>query len=319
MTSLILPADMPRCPGSPQPAARSPIAGVLNRLRPSRGFKLAVALFGLSILSSAPVCAGEVVTDVVKSTVLKQDLRMNVYLPDNYKTATTPFPVIYLLHGASGDEHDWTRKGGVVETLDALIKRGLLRPSVAVMPSIGPQSWFADGAAYKMETALMTEMLPYVEGNYKVSKLRRDRSIAGLSMGGYGALNLSLRHPDLFCAAGIISPAIYDPVPPETSAARRAAQFQRNGQFDAELWKALNYPSHLERYAQAPEKVPMWIESGDHDALGIAQMSANLFWRMLKIQPQLVELRIIDGDHGWMVFRDALPDALQYINRMCTR
>jgi enterochelin esterase-like enzyme len=270
-------------------------------------------------LSCSLAQAGEVYADAVKSTVLGMDLRFNVYVPDGYKTGTARYPVVYLLHGASGDEHDWTRKGGVVETLDALVKRGLMRPSVAVMPSIGPQSWFADGAVHKMETAMISELLPYVESHYRVGTARAERGIAGLSMGGYGALNLSLKHPQRFCAAGVISPAIYDPLPPETSAARRAPQLMRNGQFDPELWKALNYPSHLEAYSQAPQKVPMWIVSGDHDALGIAQMSANLYWRLLKIQPRQAELRIVDGDHEWAVFRDALPDALQYMDRMCVK
>lgn len=273
-----------------------------------------LAAFGLSTAH-----AGEMLADSLKSTVLGRDLQFNVYLPDGYKDSSTRYPVIYLLHGASGDQNDWNQKGSAVETLDGLIRRGLIRPSIAILPSIGPQSWFADGAANKMETALMTELLPQVEARYRTGTARSERSIAGLSMGGYGALNLSLRHPARFCAAGIISPAIYDPLPPETSAARRAAQFQRNGQFDPELWKALNYPSHLEAYAKAPQKVPMWIVSGDHDALGIAVMSANLYWRMLKIQPKLAELRIIDGDHEWMVFRDALPDALQYVDRMCVK
>lgn len=266
-----------------------------------------------------PAVAGEVHSGAIKSTVLGVDLRFNIYLPDGYKDRAVRYPVIYLLHGAIGNEHDWTQRGSAVETLDGLIRRGLIRPSIAVMPSIGPQSWFADGAAYKMETALMTELLPYVDSNYRTGTARSDRGIAGLSMGGYGALNLSLRYPDRFCAAGIISPAIYDPLPPETSIARRAAQFMRDGKFDPELWKSLNYPSHLEKYAQSSQKVPMWIATGDHDVLGIAVMSANLYWRILKIQPKLAELRVIDGGHEWVVFRNALPDALQYMNKMCTR
>lgn len=278
-----------------------------------------VGLLLCGLLAATAVRAGELLADTLKSSALGQDLRFNVYLPDGYKDGSARYPVVYLLHGASGDEHDWPRKGSVVETLDALIKRGLMRPTVAVMPSIGPQSWFADGAVHKMETALITELLPAVEQRYRVGTARGERGIAGLSMGGFGALNLSLKHPQRFCAAGIISPAIYDPLPPDTSAARRAPQLMRNGQFDPELWKALNYPSHLEAYTKAAQKVPMWIVSGDHDALGIAQMSTNLYWRLLKIQPRLAELRIVDGDHEWMVFRDALPDALQYMDRMCTR
>ncbi len=286
----------------------------------ARARRAAAALgLGALALAGSGAQAGEVFADSVKSSVLGIDIRFNIYLPDGYKDGTTRYPVVYLLHGASGDEHDWTRQGSVVQTLDGLIKRGVMRPSIAVMPSIGPQSWFADGAVLKMETALITELLPAVEARYRTGTARSERSIAGLSMGGFGALNLALKHPQRFCAAGIISPAIYDPLPPETSAARRAPQLMRNGQFDPELWKALNYPSHLEAYAKAPQKVPMWIVSGDHDALGIAVMSANLYWRLLKIQPKLAELRIIDGDHEWMTFRDALPDALQYVDRMCAK
>ena len=286
------------------------------RRLPRRAVGLACGAL-LAYGAAAPAHAGELFVDAVKSTALGMDLRFNIYLPDGYAAGNTRYPVIYLLHGASGNENDWSQKGGAVETLDGLMRRGLIRPSIAVMPSIGPQSWFADGAVHKMETAIMTELLPYVESRYRAGTARSERSITGLSMGGYGALNLSLRNPSRFCAAGIISPAIYDPLPPETSASRKAPQFMRNGQFDPDLWKSLNYPAHLEAYAKAPQKVPMWIVSGDHDALGIAVMSTNLYARMLKIQPKQAELRIIDGDHEWMVFRDALPDALQYTDRKC--
>jgi len=273
----------------------------------------------LALCLSLAASAGQLVVDSAASAALGRDLKFTAYLPDGYKDAPTRYPVVYLLHGAGGDEYEWSRKGGAVETLDGLIKRGLIRPMVAIMPTTGPASWWADGAAEKAETAFMMELLPYVESRYKVSTERGGRAIAGLSMGGYGALNLSLSHPAKFCAAGIISPAIYDPLPPEASASRRTPQFGRGGHFDPETWKALNYPARLDRYAQSPQKVPMWIVSGDHDYLGIAVMSANLYSRILKLQPKLAELRIIDGDHEWMTFRDALPDALQYVDRQCAK
>jgi enterochelin esterase-like enzyme len=286
-------------------------------MNPTRTLARALVVL-LTATAGLSATAGQIVSDTMKSEALGgMTMRMNVYLPDGYNESNGKYPVLYLLHGASGDEHDWTRLGGVAVTLDALIKRGVIRPSIAVMPSIGPQSWFADGAVHKMETALINELLPHVESRFKASGARADRGIAGLSMGGYGALNLSLKHPSKFCAAGVISPAIYDPLPPETSAARRAPQLMRDGKFDPELWKQLNYPSHVEKYAQQTQRVPMWIVSGDHDALGIAVMSANLYSRMLKVQPKQAELRIVDGDHEWAVFRDALPDALQYVDRQC--
>jgi enterochelin esterase-like enzyme len=257
------------------------------------------------------------VRDTFTSTALGRDVNFTAYLPDGYKDTKERYPVVYLLHGAGGDEYGWARKGGAVQTLDGLIKRGQMRASVAIMPTFGPASWWADGAQEKVETAIMRELIPYVESKLKVATERSERSIGGLSMGGYGSLNLALKYPEKFCAAAVISPAIYDPLPPEKSAARRTPQFVRNGQFHPETWKSLNYPAHLESYKKAANKVPMWIVSGDHDYLGIAVMSSQLYWTMFQIQPKLVELRIIDGDHEWMTFRDALPDALQYVDKQC--
>jgi S-formylglutathione hydrolase FrmB len=269
--------------------------------------------------AAAAAQAGELVIDKYTSAALGRDISFTVYLPDGYKEATARYPVTYLLHGAGGDELEWARKGGAVETLDGLSKRGLMRATVAVMPTFGPASWWTDGASEKAETAMMKELIPYVESRYKVATERSNRSIGGLSMGGYGSLNLALKHPDRFCAAAVISPAIYDPLPPETSAARRTPQFVRDGKFDAETWKALNYPAHLEAYKQGSNRVPMWIVSGDHDYLGIAMMSTQLYWRMFQIQPKQVELRVIDGDHEWLTFRDARAAALQYVDAQCVR
>jgi S-formylglutathione hydrolase FrmB len=273
----------------------------------------------LATLAGASAQAGELVIDKYTSAALGRDISFTVYLPDGYKEATGRYPVTYLLHGAGGDELEWARKGGAVETLDGLSKRGMMRATVAVMPTFGPASWWTDGASEKAETAMMKELIPYVESRYKVGTERSNRSIGGLSMGGYGSLNLALKYPDSFCAAAVISPAIYDPLPPETSAARRTPQFVRDGKFDPDTWKSLNYAARLETYKQGSTRVPMWIVSGDHDFLGIALMSAQLYWRMFQVQPKQVELRVIDGDHEWMTFRDALPAALQYVDAQCAR
>jgi enterochelin esterase-like enzyme len=279
--------------------------------------KRALLAAALATLATAGAQAGELFIDKYTSAALGREISFTVYLPDGYKDATTRYPVTYLLHGAGGDELEWARKGGAVETLDGLTKRGMMRPTVAIMPTFGPASWWTDGASEKAETAMMKELIPYVESRYKVGTERSNRSIGGLSMGGYGSLNLALKYPDRFCAAAVISPAIYDPLPPETSASRRTPQFVRDGKFDPDTWKSLNYPALLETYKQGSARVPMWIVSGDHDYLGIALMSTQLYWRMYQVQPKQVELRVIDGDHEWMTFRDALPAALQYVDAQC--
>ena len=284
---------------------------------------ISACVLALGFLVQPNAQAGTLVLEKFASKALGRDYAFNVYLPDGYKDATEKdsnlrYPIIYLLHGASGDENDWVTKGSVVQTLDGLIKRGLMRESVVILPGNGT-SWWVDAAVDKAETAFMTELIPTAESRYKVRSERSARAIGGLSMGGYGALNLALSYPEKFCSAGIISPAIYTPLPPETSAARRTPQFVRDGKFDDQLWASVLYTARLEKYKAQSVRVPMWIASGDHDFLGIALMSTQLYWTMYQVQKPLVELRVQDGDHEWMFFRDALPDALLYMNKHCTK
>jgi enterochelin esterase-like enzyme len=275
------------------------------------------AAVAAAILVAAGAHAGELVHDEFQSAVLGRTAALTVYLPDGYQQGAR-YPVTYLLHGAGGKETEWADNGGIVQTLDGMIARGQVRPMVAVMPSLGGGTWWVDGAADKADTAFMQELIPYVEHKYKVAAGRAARSIGGQSMGGYGALHFALKYPERFCAAAILSPAIYDPLPPLTSASRLTSQYMRSGKFDEALWKSLNYPALLPAYAQGSARVPMWIVSGDHDHLGIAVESANLYWKLFQIQPKQVELRIIDGDHEWLTFRDAFPDALRYVEAHCT-
>ena len=81
-------------------------------------------------------------------------------MPAGFKDGAGPYSVVYLSHGAGGDENKWPTKGGAVKSLDSLIKRGLMRASVVIMPTAGPASWWANGASEKAETAIMDDLLP---------------------------------------------------------------------------------------------------------------------------------------------------------------
>jgi enterochelin esterase-like enzyme len=276
-----------------------------------RFFLYALVLIGA--LFSALASASEVVTETFKSEAIARDYKYTVYLPDAYKTGDQRFPILYLLHGAGGDENEWVAKGGLRETMDALIARRLIQPMVVVMPG-HTGAWWVDGAKDKGETALVKEVMPHAEAKYRVTAATGGRLIAGLSAGGYGALNLMMKYPKMFAAVAILSPAIYDPVPPSNSSGVRNPPFQKDGKFDADLWKSLNYPVHIEAYKKSGTIVPLYINSGDHDMFGIALQAAMLYDRLRSHQPKAIELRVVDGDHEWMVWRDTLPDALQFMN-----
>ena len=266
----------------------------------------------LALAFTATAFAGEVFLETFRSQALGRDYKYTVYLPDSYQKDDKKYPILYLLHGAGGDENEWLAKGGLRETMDAMIARKLIKPMVVIMPG-HTAAWWVDGAKEKGETALVKEVMPHAEAKYRIDAMRSNRLIAGLSAGGFGALNLIMKYPQMFAASAILSPAVYDPVPPSHSSGVRQPPFQKDGKFDAELWKSLNYVSHIEAYKKSGVIVPLYINTGDHDTFSIAFHAATLFERLRFHQPDAIELRIINGDHEWMVWRDTLADALQFM------
>jgi enterochelin esterase-like enzyme len=241
-----------------------------------------------------------------------------LYLPDGYDRGDQRYPVLYLLHGASGNEGSWPGGGNVRATVDRLVGDGEIPPLLVVMPG-HHNGWWVDGHHEPAATAVREELLPHVDSTLRTLPGREGRLIGGLSAGGYGAVNLALDHPHLFAAAAALSPAVYTPLPPERSGSRRNLQFARDGVFDPDTWRRLNYPPRLERYAAGRLRVPFFLLTGRDDELGIAAHTRTLFDRLSPHQPEAVELRIVDGGHGWAVWRAALPDALRYLCRFVTR
>ena len=265
-----------------------------------------------ALIFATTAFAGEVFLETFRSEALGRDYKYTVYLPDSYKKDDKKYPILYLLHGAGGDENEWLAKGGLRETMDAMIARKLIKPMVVIMPG-HTAAWWVDGAKEKGETALVKEVMPHAEARYRIDAVRSNRLIAGLSAGGFGALNLIMKYPQMFAASAILSPAVYDPVPPSHSSGVRQPPFQKDGKFDADLWKSLNYVSHIEGYKKSGVIVPLYINTGDHDTFSIAFHAATLFERLRLHQPDAIELRIVNGDHEWMVWRDTLADALQFM------
>jgi enterochelin esterase-like enzyme len=146
----------------------------------------------------------------VRSKILGQRRSALVYLPPDYRRSRKRYPILYLLHGGGGSELDWVLQGRVHATLDRLIHAGRIKPLIVAMPNDGLYAagtfftkWY-DGTA-DFEKYFLDEIVPAVESEFRIQSDRDHRAIAGLSMGGYGALALSLRHPKLFCAAASLS------------------------------------------------------------------------------------------------------------------
>ncbi len=158
------------------------------------------------------------------SPTLKLNRRMYVYTPAGYENGAIKYPVLYLLHGAGGDEDAWTTLGRACQIMDNLIAQGKAKPMIVVMPNGNPgqKAAFTDAPVQKVaqapfdmgmgmfEESVVKDIIPYIEGHYRVVAEKNSSAVAGLSMGGMQTLNLSGKYPSMFDYIGIMSMGLVD-------------------------------------------------------------------------------------------------------------
>ncbi len=147
--------------------------------------------------------AATVDTVQVFSEAMQRDIRAIVITPEAYQAKKDQhFPVVYLLHGYSGNYADWIIKAPEVQVLADH------HQLILVCPDGGFNSWYLDSPvqpASQYETYVAKEVVDFVDTNYPTLAQPAGRAITGLSMGGHGALFLAIRHSDTFGAAGSMS------------------------------------------------------------------------------------------------------------------
>lgn len=166
--------------------------------------KFSLAILCLLFMFSTSYAA-RVDTIEVQSASMQKTIKTAVVLPDSYKGTAKAYPVIYLLHGGQGSYRDWLSKTSDKLLLHKLVDQYQL---IIVTPDAGLMSYYFDSPFDKTsqyETFISKELIEKIDGTYHTIKDRKGRVIAGLSMGGHGAMYLSTRHPELYCAAGSMS------------------------------------------------------------------------------------------------------------------
>lgn len=281
-----------------------------------RAIATSAVILLLTLLASR---AGTIHHETFASKSLGRDMSFLIYLPDGYEGGKQHYPVLYLLHGAGGNENSWVDRGHIKEKADELIAKGAIPPTLIVMPGCAA-CWWVDGPKDKAETAFWNDLVPAIDSRFRTIEGRGGRLLAGLSAGGYGTVRFALRYPERIAAVAALSPAVYSVSPPAISAARTQPPFLGpDGKFSQSEWDAQNYPRLIEHYFSQKYRVPFYLVSGDVDKFGIAFETALLFKRMFERQPDQVEFRVVDGDHSWKVWESTIDDALRYIYRFAAR
>ncbi|MEZ4963912.1 MAG: alpha/beta hydrolase family protein [Saprospiraceae bacterium] len=164
--------------------------------------RLRAILFINFLLLSTLLSASRVDSVEIYSPAMRKNIKCLVVLPDAYSVSAKPYPVLYLLHGWSGNFAGWLGDAPQLrehaDTYNMLI----------VCPDGGYDSWYLDSpvdTSVRYETHIVQEVVHYIDYYYNTRRELAGRAIAGLSMGGHGALYLAIRHPDVFGAAGSMS------------------------------------------------------------------------------------------------------------------
>ena len=170
------------------------------------------------------------------SRILGISRRLTVYTPYGYEdNPKQKYPVLYLLHGAGGDEEAWISMGRTAQILDNLIEKGLAEPMIVVMPNGNPGQQAArtlnlpekpldrrDPAVRdSYVNSLCTEIVPFIEKHYRAIPKPASRAIAGLSMGGGHTIAATVRYPELFDYICPLS-AAGDATPEQIAALKKA-------------------------------------------------------------------------------------------------
>jgi enterochelin esterase-like enzyme len=273
-----------------------------------------MALLAISVASWS-----RVITDSIKSNILKATVKVNIYLPEEFdRQPQKKYPVLYLLHGLTDTYRAWVDKGHLDKVADEMISKGEVCPMIIIMPNAGGPNtrvdWNGyfnmDGWAY--HDFFYQELMPTFEKKYRIIGDKANRAVSGLSMGGGGCTVYAQRHPDLFSSCYAMSAWLTSQdtqVNPNDHQTAVSKAVHDNS--------AIDYVRNASAEVVNQLKTVRWfVDCGDDDFL----LDQNEeFHRLMRGKRIACELRVRNGNHGWdywnTALRTSLPFAAQSFNK----
>jgi S-formylglutathione hydrolase FrmB len=295
---------------------------------------------------------GRIEEHTFASRALGVEKRYLVYVPHPYASSERPYPVIVLLHGLGGNESDWVKGGDLLKVADGIGLRALvvtpdgdagfyvdgaakpdydacLRDKPPFAPEEAPERYCVKSPRYA--TYITEDLLEDVAKRYRVIARREGRGIAGLSMGGFGALTIAMRHADVFAAAastsGLVSlgyggPRPYDGLssvrtlsPSEWGAGypgRIAEHVKAIMGTDPQMW---NSHDPVALAASLPQgRLALRIDCGDQDDFGFHDHAKHLH-DVLQERNIEHEFLMTRGRHDFRYWKARLPEMLAFFGR----
>ncbi len=240
-----------------------------------------------------------------RSASLGRDMRYRVVLPKSVPPGKK-LVVVYLLHGGGGGFRDWTNYSDVARLTGT--------DFILVMPE-GDSSYYTNSAEHpedRYEDYIVNDLIADVESRFPAAAGRDKRAIVGISMGGFGAAKLALKHPELFAFAAGLSAAL--DVPSRPFSPKRVEQWKHHssifGPWGSQI-RHENDPFVLVRSADLAKTPYLFLTCGDQEGL----LATNRkFARMLAERRFRYEFHIVHGDHNWNQWNPTLPLLFQSLS-----
>ena len=259
-------------------------------------------LFQFVLLIATGCFASIVDTIQVESGAMQKTIKNVVILPETYH-ASKAYPVVYLLHGATGDYTDWIVKAPVVKSLSDKYE------IIIVCPDGGFTSWYFDSPVdetCKYETYVATELQEYIDSHYSTVKNKSGRAITGLSMGGHGGLYLGIRHQDVYGATGSMSGGVdIRPFPTNWDLAKRLGPWEQN----RENWEKNTVVNQVDLLEGSSLKII--FDCGVNDFF--YDVNVDLHNKLLEMKyPH--DFIVRPGIHNWTYWNNAVKYQFLYFN-----
>src|SRR5690349_17081591 len=273
-------------------------------------------LFLLYVPSS--LASGRVECNTIPSKILGRSVPYCVVLPASFDAdKTRHFPILYELHGL-GDNEQFFVHSGLWNLVEDLRGRGQLKDFLIATPAGGASFYInsKDGKV-RYEDFLLREFFPFIEKRYRAAPGRANRGISGVSMGGYGALHLAFRHPQLFAAVSAHSAALIEKLPAFLSAPDSPRTRVLGGVFgippDPVFWNASS-PLVLARTSNL-SSLKIYFDCGDQDDYGF-DAGAVALDKILTARKIPHEFYLYPGRHDPSYFAAHIPASLAFHSRL---
>jgi len=252
---------------------------------------------GAARAQSSTALSGYLFDAEMWSPTLQQYMTFRIYLPPDYfRDEERRYPTLYMLHGAGGNYTEWS-DSFLPEQLDDMIGLQLVQPMIVVMPDGGSRTYWAnwdEGPHWSDYVA--QDVVIEIDSRFRTVPLQTARGIGGLSMGGLGALQIAIRHPDVFGVVGAHSPSIR--LEPDAEVWFLSAE---SFQYHNPIWLAANMPG--------VERMTYWLDVGADDwwRPNIEDLRDALFAARLNLT-----WRVFAGTHEAEYWIEHVPDYLRF-------